>query len=44
MTTPRKPRPELENDRRKMDKENFTVTVDLSKPAGVRHKRVWAVI
>lgn len=38
MTTPRKPRPhEPETDRRKAEKENFTVTVDLSKPMGVRH-------
>lgn len=37
VTTPRKPRPhEPETDRRKTEKENFTVTVDLSKPAGVR--------
>uniref|UniRef100_A0A3Q2Q5V0 Coiled-coil domain containing 9 n=1 Tax=Fundulus heteroclitus TaxID=8078 RepID=A0A3Q2Q5V0_FUNHE len=40
VTTPRKPRtPEAETDRREADrrkteKENFTVTVDLSKPAG----------
>uniref|UniRef100_A0A8D3BCP6 Coiled-coil domain containing 9 n=1 Tax=Scophthalmus maximus TaxID=52904 RepID=A0A8D3BCP6_SCOMX len=33
VTTPRKPRPhEPEADRRKTEKENFTVTVDLSKP------------
>lgn len=38
MTTPRKPRPqEAETDRRKTEKENFTVTVDLSKQTGVRH-------
>lgn len=38
MTTPRKPRPhEPETDRRKTEKENFTVTVDLSKVSGVRH-------
>ncbi|KAK5869168.1 hypothetical protein PBY51_010120 [Eleginops maclovinus] len=35
VTTPRKPRPhEPETDRRKTDKENFTVTVDLSKQTG----------
>ncbi|XP_029372957.1 coiled-coil domain-containing protein 9 isoform X3 [Echeneis naucrates] len=39
VTMPRKPRPhEPETDRRKMEKENFTVTVNLSKPAG--EKRV----
>jgi len=38
VTTPRKPRPhEPETDRRRTEKENFTVTVDLSKPVGVRH-------
>lgn len=38
MTTPRKPRPqEAETDRRKTEKENFSVTVDLSKQTGVRH-------
>lgn len=37
VTTGRKPRPqEPESERRKTEKENFTVTVDLSKPAGVR--------
>ncbi|XP_073674029.1 coiled-coil domain-containing protein 9 isoform X2 [Garra rufa] len=39
VTTTRKPRPhEPESERRKTEKENFTVTVDLSKPAG--EKRV----
>ncbi|XP_075330685.1 coiled-coil domain-containing protein 9 [Odontesthes bonariensis] len=39
VTTPRKPRPhEPETDRRRTEKENFTVTVDVSKPAG--EKRV----
>ncbi|XP_013888830.1 coiled-coil domain-containing protein 9 isoform X2 [Austrofundulus limnaeus] len=39
VTTPRKPRPlEPEPERRKPEKENFTVTVDLSKPVG--EKRV----
>lgn len=39
VTTPRKPRPhEPEPERRKTEKEIFTVTVDLSKPAG--EKRV----
>lgn len=37
VTTTRKPRPhEPESERRKTEKENFTVTVDLSKPAGVK--------
>lgn len=37
VTTPRKPRPhEPETDRRRMEKENFTIMVDLSKPSGVR--------
>uniref|UniRef100_A0A8C6LC40 Coiled-coil domain containing 9 n=1 Tax=Nothobranchius furzeri TaxID=105023 RepID=A0A8C6LC40_NOTFU len=37
VTTPRRPRPhDPETDRRKMEKENITVTVDLCKPAGVR--------
>lgn len=37
VTTARKPRPhEPETDRRKAEKDNFTVTVDLSKPTGVR--------
>ncbi|KAI9536876.1 hypothetical protein NQZ68_030115 [Dissostichus eleginoides] len=36
VTTQRKPRPhEPEADRRKTDKENFTVTVDLSKQTGL---------
>lgn len=36
MTTPRKPRPqEPETDRRRTEKENITVTVDLSKQTGV---------
>ncbi|XP_046891423.1 LOW QUALITY PROTEIN: coiled-coil domain-containing protein 9 [Hypomesus transpacificus] len=35
VTTARKPRPhDGEPDRRRTDKENFTVTVDLSRPAG----------
>ncbi|KAJ8256564.1 hypothetical protein COCON_G00187160, partial [Conger conger] len=39
VTTQRKPRPhDAEADRRRMEKDNFTVTVDLSKPAG--EKRV----
>uniref|UniRef100_A0A9J7WX80 Coiled-coil domain containing 9 n=1 Tax=Cyprinus carpio carpio TaxID=630221 RepID=A0A9J7WX80_CYPCA len=39
VTTPRKPRPhEPESERRKTEKENFSVTVDLSKPAA--EKRV----
>lgn len=38
MTTPRKPRPhEAETDRRRTEKENLTVTVELSKQTGVRH-------
>nr|XP_055052635.1 coiled-coil domain-containing protein 9 isoform X2 [Misgurnus anguillicaudatus] len=39
ITTARKPRPhEPDSERKKTEKENFTVTVDLSKPAG--EKRV----
>lgn len=34
MTTPRKPRPHEP----KQEKENFTVTVDLSKTTGVRNQ------
>lgn len=35
--THRKPRAhEPDSDRRKIEKENLTVTVDLSKPSGVR--------
>lgn len=37
MTTPRKPRPqETETDRRRTEKENLTVTVDLSRQMGVK--------
>ncbi|RXN07629.1 coiled-coil domain-containing 9-like protein [Labeo rohita] len=37
VTTTRKSRPhEPETERRKTEKENFTVTVDLSKPAAVK--------
>lgn len=37
MTTHRKPRAhEPDSERRKIEKENLTVTVDLSKPSGVR--------
>lgn len=37
MTTHRKPRAhESDPERRKIEKENLTVTVDLSKPSGVR--------
>lgn len=37
MTTPRKPRPyETETDQRRTEKENLTVTVDLSKETGVK--------
>lgn len=37
VTTPRKPRAhEPDPERRKVEKENLTVTVDLSKPSGVR--------
>ena len=41
MTTVRKPRPHEphEPDRRKGEKENFSITVDLSKPVGV--SQVW---
>ncbi|XP_062329508.1 coiled-coil domain-containing protein 9-like [Osmerus eperlanus] len=36
VTTARKPRPhDGEPDRRRTEKENFTVTVDLSRPAGL---------
>lgn len=37
VTTTRKARPhEPESERRKTEKENFSVTVDLAKPAGVK--------
>ncbi|XP_051522089.1 coiled-coil domain-containing protein 9 isoform X1 [Myxocyprinus asiaticus] len=38
VTTTRKPRPhEPDSEQRKTEKENFTVTVDISKPAGEKH-------
>ncbi|XP_051965806.1 coiled-coil domain-containing protein 9 isoform X2 [Xyrauchen texanus] len=38
VTTTRKPRPhEPDSERRKVEKENFTVTVDISKPTGEKH-------